>query len=56
MTIDAQNCKNIEEPPTYGIILLTTSVFESLLLTIRSRIVQHRLKPYSVEDIRSISK
>lgn len=58
MTIDAQNCllKTLEEPPTYGIILLTTSVFESLLLTIRSRIVQHRLKPYSVEDIRSISK
>lgn len=58
MTPDAQNCllKTLEEPPSYGIILLTTSIYESLLLTIRSRIVQIRLKPYSVKDMKSIAK
>lgn len=58
MTIEAQNCllKTLEDPPAYGIILLTTSVYESLLITIRSRVVQLRLKPYSAEEIKLIAK
>ncbi len=57
MTTDAQNCllKTLEDPPEYGIILLTTSVYESLLLTIRSRVVQIRLKPYSIQDMKAIA-
>lgn len=58
MTPDAQNCllKTLEEPPDYGIILLTTAVYESLLLTIRSRVVQLRLKPYSINEMKAIAK
>lgn len=56
MTPDAQNCllKTLEEPPLYAVILLTTSIYESLLITVRSRIVQTKLKPYSVEEIEKI--
>lgn len=58
MTQDAQNCllKTLEEPPSYAVILLTTAFYESLLLTIRSRVVQLKLKPYSDEELRSILK
>ncbi|HHW23788.1 MAG TPA: DNA polymerase III subunit delta' [Clostridiaceae bacterium] len=58
MTVDAQNCllKTLEEPPPYCIILLTTSVYESLLLTIRSRVAQLRLKPYTEGEIKTIAK
>lgn len=57
MTIQAQNCllKTLEEPPAYGVIFLTTSVYESLLPTVRSRVVQLRLKPYSAAEIKAIA-
>lgn len=56
MTIQAQNCllKTLEEPPAYAIIILTTSNYESLLLTIRSRVVKLNLKPSSIEDMKLI--
>ncbi len=58
MTPDAQNCllKTLEEPPPYAVILLTTASYESLLLTIRSRVVQLKMKPYSEEELESIFK
>lgn len=58
MTPDAQNCllKTLEEPPAYAIILLTTAYFDSLLITVRSRIVHTRLKPYSKEELKRIAK
>jgi len=57
MTTQAQNCllKTLEEPPEYGVIFLTTSVYESLLPTVRSRLAQLRLKPYSVMEIMTIA-
>ena len=57
MTPDAQNCllKTLEEPPGYAVIILTTAVYESLLITVRSRAVQIRLKPYSIEELKAIA-
>lgn len=56
MTIQAQNCllKTLEEPPAYAVILLTSSIFESLLITIRSRVVQISLKPYTLPEMKRI--
>jgi DNA polymerase-3 subunit delta' len=56
MTPDAQNCllKTLEEPPGYAVIILTTSMYESLLITVRSRIVQVKMKPYSMDEMKSI--
>ncbi len=58
MTPDAQNCflKTLEEPPPYAVILLTVSNFESLLVTVRSRIVHTRLEPYSIEELAKIGR
>ncbi len=58
MTPDAQNCllKTLEEPPSYAVILLTTAYYESLLITVRSRIVQMKLKPASLEDMNRIAQ
>ena len=40
MTPQAQNCllKTLEEPPYYAVVILTVSLFENLLETIRSRV------------------
>ncbi len=56
MTPDAQNCllKTLEEPPSYAVILLTSAFYESLLLTVRSRVVQIKLKPASFEELKRI--
>lgn len=56
MTIQAQNCllKTLEEPPAYAFILLTTSIYDSLLSTIKSRVVQTALKPYDLTQMRQI--
>lgn len=56
MTTESQNCllKTLEEPPPYAVILLTTSFYESLLLTIRSRVVQVKMKPYTHDEMKRI--
>lgn len=58
MTPEAQNCllKTLEEPPAYAVILMTASNFESLLITIRSRVVQFKLSRYSDDEIKRILK
>jgi DNA polymerase-3 subunit delta' len=58
MTPDAQNCllKTLEEPPPYAVILLTTAYFESLLSTVRSRVVNTRMKAYTFEELARIAK
>ncbi|HBN55942.1 MAG TPA: DNA polymerase III subunit delta [Lachnospiraceae bacterium] len=49
LTVEAQNAllKTIEDPPSYGVILLLTTNAGSLLPTIRSRCVTLSLKPVS---------
>lgn len=56
MTIQAQNCllKTLEEPPEYAVILLSTTSFEAMLPTIRSRTVNFRINPYSDAEMRKI--
>ena len=56
MTPQAQNCllKTLEDPPPYAVIIMTAGNFESLLITIRSRVVHFRLSRYSDEEIRMI--
>lgn len=56
MTTQAQNCilKTLEEPPPYAVIILTTAIYDSLLITIKSRAVQVSLKPYSLDEMREI--
>lgn len=56
MTPQAQNCllKTLEEPPSFAVIIMTVCSFESLLITIRSRVVQYKLARYTGEEIRSI--
>lgn len=56
MTVDAQNCllKTLEEPPEYAVIFLTTAYFESLIVTVRSRVVQLKLQTYSTEELKEI--
>jgi len=58
MTVQAQNCllKTLEEPPNYAKIILTTSNYESLLLTIRSRVVRKNLKPSSIKELKLIAQ
>lgn len=53
MTVQAQNAllKTIEEPPSYGIIMLLTTNADSLLPTILSRCVTLNLKPLSNKEI-----
>ena len=47
MTIQAQNAllKTIEEPPSYGVLILLTASQEAFLPTILSRCIQLKLKP-----------
>lgn len=53
MTVQAQNAllKTIEEPPSYGIIILLTSNKDSFLQTILSRCVTLNMKPVAPENI-----
>lgn len=55
MTVQAQNAllKTIEEPPSYGVILLLTTNSESFLPTILSRCVTLKLRPVKDSQIRS---
>lgn len=54
MTIQAQNAllKTIEEPPSYGVILLLTTNPEGFLPTVLSRCVQLKLKPLKDEVVK----
>lgn len=54
MTPQAQNAllKTIEEPPSYGIIILLTSNIDMMLPTIRSRCVTLNLRSVEFEKIR----
>lgn len=53
LTLQAQNAllKTIEEPPSYGIIMLLTSNAEGFLPTILSRCIVLNLKPVSDEEM-----
>lgn len=53
MSVQAQNAllKTIEEPPSYGIIMLLTSNAEGFLPTILSRCIVLNLKPVSDEEM-----
>lgn len=55
MTVQAQNAllKTIEEPPSYGVILLLTTNSEIFLPTIVSRCVTLKLKPLEDEQIKA---
>lgn len=55
MTIQAQNAmlKTIEEPPSYGVILLLTTNTEAFLPTILSRCIAMKFKPLSDKAIQS---
>jgi len=56
MTVQAQNCllKVLEEPPLYAVIVLTTSHYEALLSTIRSRVTRFNLSRYAKDEMRKI--
>ena len=53
MTPQAQNAilKTIEEPPSYGVILLLTNNAETLLPTIRSRCITYECRPLKNSQI-----
>lgn len=53
MTIQAQNAllKTLEEPPSYGIIILVTKNKEALLSTIKSRCMEIKFSPLSLKTI-----
>ncbi|MDQ2086369.1 DNA polymerase III subunit delta' C-terminal domain-containing protein [Herbivorax sp. ANBcel31] len=54
MTVQAQNCllKTLEEPPLYTLIIMTTSNYEGLLETIRSRSVNYSFKKNTFEEVK----
>lgn len=56
MTTQAQNCllKTLEEPPSYAVIILTTAIYDSLLITIKSRAVQINLRPCNLDEMKRI--
>jgi DNA polymerase-3 subunit delta' len=55
MTVQAQNSllKTLEEPPEYTVIILTTSNYDALLETIRSRAIRYNLKNNTPEEVRT---
>lgn len=56
MTVQAQNCllKTLEEPPAYAVLILTTSNYNAILETIRSRTLKYSFKKNTAEEIRQI--
>jgi DNA polymerase-3 subunit delta' len=56
MTVEAQNCllKTLESPPEYSVIILTTSNFDSLLPTIKSRVVRFNFSRNTQEEVEQI--
>jgi DNA polymerase-3 subunit delta' len=53
MTVQAQNCllKTFEEPPSYVIVILLTTNYESLLETVRSRALHMQLRKYTRDQV-----
>lgn len=53
MTDQAQNCllKTFEEPPSYVVVILLTTNYESLLETIRSRAQRLNFRRYTYEQV-----
>ena len=58
MTVQAQNCllKTLEEPPVSTTIIMTTSSYNSMLETIRSRVIRMSIDPYPLDEIAEILK
>lgn len=58
MTVQAQNAllKTLEEPCSYGIIILVTKNEQALLETIRSRCIEVKFSSLSMENINKILK
>lgn len=56
MTAQAQNSllKTLEEPPSYGVIILTASNYGALLETIRSRTIRLNFRKNSYREVRSL--
>lgn len=56
MTVQAQNSllKTLEEPPSYGVMVLTTSNYGALLETIRSRAIKYSFKKNSREEVKDL--
>jgi DNA polymerase-3 subunit delta' len=54
MTVQAQNCllKTLEEPPHYTVIILTTSNYEGLTGTIRSRAVRYNFRKNTINEVK----
>ena len=55
MTVQAQNAllKTIEEPPSYGVLILLTTSQEAFLPTILSRCIKLKLKPLRDEMVKN---
>lgn len=55
MTVQAQNAllKTIEEPPSYGVLILLTTSQEAFLPTILSRCIQLKLKPLRDDTVQN---
>lgn len=56
MTAQAQNSllKTLEEPPSYGVIILTTSNYGALLETIRSRTIKYSFRKNSRSEVKAV--
>ncbi|TYQ16829.1 UNVERIFIED_CONTAM: DNA polymerase-3 subunit delta' [Acetivibrio alkalicellulosi] len=54
LTLQAQNCllKTLEEPPSYALIILTTSNNDALIETIRSRSVTFLFKKNTFDEVK----
>jgi len=56
MTMQAQNCllKTLEEPPEYGVIILTTSNYDALLDTVCSRCTKYSFVKNTREEVQKV--
>jgi len=53
MTVQAQNCllKTLEEPPAHSVIILTASNIDSLLDTVRSRVIRYSFMKNTFDEV-----
>ena len=58
MTLQAQNCllKTLEDPPYYGIIILTVTNYYALIETIRSRLLRNSFNRNTDVEVRDLIK
>lgn len=56
MTVQAQNCllKTLEEPPGYGVIIITSSNYDALLYTVCSRCIKYAFAKNTDEEVRFV--